>query len=74
MAIVADDRLIINTIGIRFVERYESGSYGNNPNLVWGLRITYKGSQLNYLYPNEAQRNAQYEALRAAMTKKRGDQ
>jgi hypothetical protein len=66
MSMVADDRTIINAQGIRFVEKIDQtgGSFGPDR---YRLRVTYKGAELDYAYPNARERDAQYNALRIAL-------
>jgi len=63
--IVADDFTILNTQGIRFVEKIDAAYTGPER---YRLRVTYKGSQLDYLYPDKATRDTQYDAIRTALT------
>ncbi len=64
--IVADAWTIINTQGVRFVERLDR-SYGG-PTVAHELRVTYKGDVLTFKYPDAASRDAQFAALAAALT------
>lgn len=66
--IVADDHTIINTQGIRWIEKvdreqnifgYEAGPF---------LKVVYKGDTLNYKYPSVELRDIQYNQLRVVMT------
>lgn len=67
MNMVADDFTILNTQGIRFVEKIDEMPPYANPER-YRLRVTYKGSQFDYRYPDKATRDAQYDALRTALT------
>ena len=64
--VIADDQTIINTQGIRFVECIDTTNYSKE--VTYRLRVTYKGDVLGYDYPDKASRDAQYQALRAALT------
>jgi hypothetical protein len=74
MAIIADDWTIINTMGIRYVQKSNADeAYARNPLSIYGLIVHYKGTHVHYMYPTAALRDAQFDALRAAMaTKKNG--
>ena len=64
--IVADNYTIINTQGIRYAEKVDQvflNSYR------YSLRVQYKGSELNYIYPTSAERDAQFDRLAVAMQK-----
>ncbi len=63
--IVADAHTIINTQGVRFVERLDR-NYGG-PTIAYHLRVTYKGDVLDFTYPDAASRDAQFAALTAAL-------
>lgn len=62
---VADDHTIINPQGIRFVEKIDQATFAS---LRYRLRVTYKGQELDFTYPDEATRNGQYEALRSVVS------
>ena len=67
--IVADGYTIINTQGIRFAERRDvtfSGGYHDEQTHYY-LRVTYKGSVLDFKYPTAATRDAQFAALSATL-------
>jgi hypothetical protein len=66
MSMVADNYTIINTQGIRFVEKIdrEATNFGRE---LYRLRVTYKGAELDYGYPDKATRDTQYEAIRIAL-------
>ena len=64
--VVADGYTLINTQGIRYVERKDV-TYGG-PVTRWELVVTYKGNTMTYLYPNAHARDAQFAALSAALT------
>ncbi len=63
---VSDEFTIINTQGIRFVEKIDQGTFASSPER-YRLRVTYKGEELDYHYPDKATRDAQYDALRTAL-------
>jgi hypothetical protein len=65
MTIIADDFTIINTQGIRFVEKKDQ-SWGDVA--AYYLHVTYKGSALIYKYPSAQARDEQYDRLRQALT------
>ena len=60
--VVDDDYTIINTQGIRTVEKRDGFGADN-----FRLIVSYKGAQLDYRYPDAAARDAQYARLRRAM-------
>lgn len=62
---VADEHTIINTQGIRFVERLDE-SYMRGE-VSYHLRVTYKGDVMKFKYPDARSRDAQYARLRAAL-------
>jgi hypothetical protein len=62
--IVADNHTIINTQGIRFVEKVDVAYAGPTRH---ELRVTYKGDKLDYRYEKQEDRDAQYDRLRAAL-------
>lgn len=69
MAIIADGFTIINTQGIRYVEKRDV-TYGG-PTHRYELVVTYKGNQMQFSYPDQASRDAQFKALAAAMVVQR---
>jgi uncharacterized protein YbaA (DUF1428 family) len=66
MAIIADGHTIINTQGIRYVEKRDV-TYGG-PTHRYELVVTYKGNQMQFSYPSAALRDVQFAALSKAMT------
>jgi hypothetical protein len=68
---VTDDYTLINTQGIRFIEKVDGNSYGSNIT-EYKLRITYKHDILNYHYPTAELRNEQYRKLRELLEKEYG--
>jgi hypothetical protein len=71
MVVVADDFNIVNTMGIRFVQKaQEDTAYSRNPLEMFSLIIHYKGTHVHFKYPTRELRDAQFEAIRAAMVKK----
>ncbi len=64
--IIADNFNIINTQGIRFVEKIDrtGSSFGGD---WFNLRVTYKGSELTYSYKDKKDRDAQFDALKKMM-------
>jgi hypothetical protein len=65
--VVWDDFTIINTTGVRFAEKIDQNSFASTPDR-YRLRVTYKGDVLDFCYPDKTTRDAQYDALKAAMT------
>jgi hypothetical protein len=65
-AIVSDDYTIINTQGIRFVEKVDQ-SYGDRSTTTYQLRVTYKGDKMDFRYKDAALRDEQFARLCAAM-------
>lgn len=71
MPVVADDYTIVNTMGIRYVQKVdEDTAYARSPLQIYGLVIHYKGNHIHYKYPTKELRDAQFEAIRNAMVKK----
>jgi hypothetical protein len=68
MAVVADDHCIINTMGVRFIEKIDATSSYGRTDQPYLIRVTYKGSVLSYGYTNSVKRDKQYDALREVMT------
>lgn len=65
---IADKFTVINTQGIRFVEKTNSNSYSTIDKFT--LRVTYKGSALIYSYALESDRDNQYNNLVNKLTNK----
>lgn len=64
--IVADSQTIINTQGIRFVEKVDRKWAGNHET-KYALKVTYKGDVLDYEYQTLSARDAQFDRLREAL-------
>ena len=59
--IVSDNYTIINTQGIRFVEKIDFFNYLKEREFK--LRVVYKGSEMCYHYPDKLLRDEQFDAL-----------
>lgn len=72
MTIVADDFCIINTMGIRYVQKINHDTaYMRDPTQSFGLTVHYKGTHQTFNYPTRELRDKHFEALREAMISKK---
>jgi len=70
--VIADDYTIINTQGIRFVEKLDGNKYGMNTS-EYSLRVTYRKEVLSYYYKSSELRDAQYDRIRKIMEEEYGN-
>ncbi len=66
--IVSDDFTVIDTQGVRFVEKVDTAYSGMAIN--YELHVTYKGDKMVFRYKDATIRDAQFARLRAAMDPK----
>lgn len=65
---ISDDQVTINTQGLRTVRREDRPWAA--PGSQWILDWSYKGQEHFYRYPDQAARDAMYNALRKALAEK----
>jgi hypothetical protein len=61
---VSDEYTVINTQGIRFVEKVDRAW---SEGAKYSLLVTYKGDKMDFTYKDQASRDAQFDRLRAAL-------
>lgn len=68
--ILSDDKVIINTQGIRYVHKLTGYKADGSP-LHYRLIVQYKGNSLSQLYENEQDRDNMFNQLKEGMEKKK---
>ena len=62
---VGNKQVIINTMGIRFVEKIDYRAWGAEP-VNFQIKVVYKGSELHHTFQTESERNEIYDNLMIA--------
>lgn len=65
--IVADNSVIVNTQGLRYVQKL-NGDITYRGGGLYSLVLHYKGSHLNHTYSNEQDRNAMFDQISKKLT------
>jgi len=71
--VISDNYTIINTQGIRFIEKIDANKYGLGSHQgEFLLKVTYRKEVMSYYYNAQHLRDAQYDRIRQVMDSEYG--